>query len=232
MVDRRAVAGLAILSAMTVGLLAAPTRAQGQPGTLEPPPALPTVVCAVEPSSVDELAALDASATPLPDDAYPPIFIRELPSGTPADAETSDAVTQVVLELVACARADDALRWYALLTDDFVRDIAATTAAPLVAEVLATPAHSPAEQDLRVEAIEQVTLLPDGRVSAVVTLGGVEDAHPAPGRTVLWIFAQQDGRWLLDGSYERVWSGDANVYPVYIADVVATPNHATPTPRP
>lgn len=199
-----------------------------------PKPAItdPQRECLAAPRSLEEVVALVESVRATPSDGYPPIFIEAIPTGVPADTETVDVVTSVVLELTACARNGDVLRLLALFTDAYVLAIAGSEAA-FIENLEVTPvSDQPINSDLHVAAIQDVMLLDDGRVSAIVILGGVEDSHPAPGRTVLMIFAEQDGRWLLDGQYERVWSGDSKTTPVYIADVIGTPATPLATPRP
>lgn len=228
MAGRRAVAGVAALIAMAAGMLALAGPATGHGGTPGPGTPFPQVPCDVEPRMIEELAAIEASATPLPDTYPPTIYIGELPTGVPADPETVAGVTRTMQLLVSCHLAGDGLRLAALFTDDLLQIVAGLEGPSLLES--ATPMPSP-NRDEYLAAVEEVQLLPDGRVSAIVTRGGVDDPHPAPGRTVLMIFAKQDGRWLIDGIYERVWSGEPDMYPVYIADAVATPDHATPTPR-
>lgn len=220
-----------IASVIASGMFVAPATAQDQSGTPQSNLTYPQVDCAVEPMALDELTALDRSAKEMPDDAYPASFIRELPAGSPAGSETAEAITDAVLEWAACNRDNDYLRLFALFTDNYVRVLAGITDEPL--QALATPAvEDPTNQSVEVAAIRDITLLDDRRVSVIVTLSGVEDSHPAPGRTFLLIFVEQNDRWLLDGQYERVWSGGPTDQPVYVADAAATPADTRATPDP
>ncbi|MER3439661.1 MAG: hypothetical protein C4346_19865, partial [Chloroflexota bacterium] len=169
---RRAVAGVAAFLAVAAGLLALAGPVTGQLGSPSPATPFPAVPCDVAPRTVQELAAIAASATPLPD-TYPlTIYIGEPPRGVPPDAQTVAGVTRTVQLLIACCLAGDELRLAALFTDDSLRLVTAgADAASLM--VLATPSPSP-NQDEYLAAVEQVQLLADGRVSALVTRGGVE----------------------------------------------------------
>lgn len=201
-------------------------------GTSELPATYPEVECATAPRFLGDVIVLAESAERRRDDGYPPIFIEAIPTGVLADARTVGAITGVVLETTACARDNDRLRLFALFTDRYIVELAGSEKA-FIDNLEATPvSQQPVNPDLHVAAIQDVVHLDDGRVSAIVTLGGIEDSHPAPGRTVLMIFAEQDGRWLLDGQYERVWADDSATSPVYIADVIGTPVAPLATPRP
>lgn len=182
------------------------------------------------------MITLAEGAETAPDDALPLRFIEAMPVGVPADPATAETVTKVVIEMTACARDNDPLRLLALFTDAYVRAIA-NEQESLIVNIEATPvSRQPVNADLRVVAIQDVLHLDDGRVSAVVTVGGVEDSHPAPGRTGLVIFVERDGQWLVDAQHEEVWPGDPATPPVAIADLITT--SATPvaspqaTPRP
>lgn len=231
MANTRRIVGLSIVSAIVVGRLASPTMAQQDSGAPESQSSYPEVQCAVEPRSIGEIEALvSTSGTPQAEDGVPSWVIDKVPLGSPADDATVEEVTNAVLELTACVLARDFLREYALLTDEFVLEIAGGTDS-FVENLQATPiGDEPVNPDLHVAVIQDVTRLDDGRVSAIVTLGGIEDSHPAPGRTFLMIFVEQKGRWLLDGQYEEVWSGDPNTQPVDIADLVGGDNKSTATP--
>lgn len=216
--------------AMLMAVVASLTGAPHAFGTPELTVAYPPGECLTAPRSLDDVMTLVKGVEAAPDDGYPVNFIEELPKGEPADTETVDAITDVVVEATACARDNDLLRLLALYTDAYVVAIAASQPT-LIENLWATPVSDlPVNPDLHVASIQDVMLLDHGRVSAIVTLGGVDDSHPAPGRTVLMIFAEQDRRWLLDGQDERVWSGDSTTTPVYIADVVATPVAPVATP--
>jgi hypothetical protein len=93
---------------------------------------------------------------------------------------------------------------------------------------LATPAPAPVNPDQYLAAVESVQVLPDGRVSALITRGGVEDAHPAPGRTQLMIFVYERGRWVIDDVYEKILPLQPGALPTPIAELRPTTQQANP----
>lgn len=223
----RPIALVCLLLAMTV-----PTGAQSMVDTPAANLTFPHGQCAAAPRSLDDVMTLVEGVEAAPDDGYPVTFIEELPKGLPADTGTVNAITDVIVEATACARDNDLLRLLALYTDAYVVAIAASQPT-LIENLRATPVSEQSPNpDLQVVEIKDVQRLEGGRVSAIVTLGGVEDAHPAPGRTILIIFANENGRWLVDGQYERVWSGDPATAPAYIVDVIGTSATPVATPRP
>jgi len=209
-----------------------PTGAQSMVGTPAANLTFPHGQCAAAPRSLDDVMTLVEGVEAAPDEGYPVTFIEKLPKGVPADTGTVNAITDVIVEATACARDNDLLRLLALYTDAYVVTLAAGQPT-LIENLEATPvSNQPVNPDLHLATIQDVLLLDDGRVSAIVTLGGVEDPHPAPGQTVLMIFANENGRWLVDGQYERVWSGDSAMAPVYLADVIGTSATPVATPHP
>ncbi len=215
---------LAVITAL-IPLVTTATPPLSQSGTSLQGTPVPEVQCTVEPRTVDELTRLVSQATPSPS-----FYVAdELPSGEPADADTVDAVTRTVLERIECRKTGDWLRWLALATDDYIRRTtlpdAGTPPPPP-----STPNPPEFLQNLRLLSIQNAMGLDDGRVSAIVTLGGTEDAHPAPGRTFLMFFSEVDGQWLLDEQYLRVFSGGGT--PTFIAELIATPTAEPATPAP
>ena len=228
MAGRQTVAGVVAFIAAAAELLALVGSATGQAGTASPGPPFSRVPCDVAPRTIAELAAIEARATPRPNTDPLTFYVGDLPTGVPADPATVAGVTRTMQQFVACSLAGDGLRLLALFTDDLLQAGAGHEGPSLLAA--ATPMPSP-NRDEYLAAVEAVRLLPDGRVSAIVTRGGVEDPHPAPGSTDLLFFVRDGDRWLIDGIYERVRLSDPTSDPaVYIADAVATRDSATPTP--
>lgn len=200
-------------------------------GTPQTPANDAQVQCTAEPRAIEEIVALEEQIEGTPTDESSAVFIPEVPTGSPADAATVDIVTNVVLELAVCVRLGEPLRTYALYTDAYLTAIAASNGS-LIEPPPSTPASDePVNQDVHLAAIQEVTLLDDGRVSAIVTIEGIEDSHPAPGRTFLMIFAQEDERWLIDGRYEKVWDGDQKTAHIDVADLNTVPSDGAATPQ-
>ena len=169
--------------------------------------------CTVEPRSLASLSAL--AATPEPATASPapasspaaapsPVVVAPI-AGTPADPATVTAIAATTRQMVACANARDTMRRLAVFSDDNIRPAFANGPTSGFAALVATPAVPlPPETRIAVTAIQDVTVLPDGRVSAMVTLDNpANHSHSpvAPGTPVA-SGSQQTSRVIY------VWSGD------------------------
>lgn len=155
--------------------------------------------CVIEPRAMDDI--LNTLATPVA--GTPAAGILAAPpriAGEPADPETFAAVRGVVELVYDCLAAGDRPRLYALLTDDAVR---AFQARGMIQPDEVVGRLGPREAYL----IQDVRVLPDGRVVAVI-----EFHVPVGAFTETWIFARQGQRLLID------------------AVVVPAPSPATPSP--
>lgn len=162
------------------------------------------VACQGEPRSVDELMAavgLEESV----DLATPESTARGVlaPLGARADEETRQAIVATVTEIFACLNAGDVPRAASSMTDaGLARFLGqppadADAEAALRASFEAEPQARGADQQVRVVAITDESILEDGRAVAFVV---VNDPLLPPGgeETLAFILAQQDGAWLLD----------------------------------
>ena len=194
---------IALLAAVA---LAGTTFAQdGTPGAAGGLPVTPDPAeCTVEASTIDELLAR-FEATPV---AGTPAFGDEgtlaspeaftLPEGEPADEETTAQVVATLRELIACANSGNFLYIFVFITDDLAREFTAEPITEEEAEFFRAtpPALDPAQYGTLV-AVEQVTVLPDGRVGALFHSifpgeeGGVQVDYVV-------LEEQADGRWLID----------------------------------
>jgi hypothetical protein len=179
---------------LALALVASPMRAMADVAT---PVATPTAGdCTVAPRTpaaiaeiVGEVAA--AAATPFPSPApYTP------PAGTPADANSVAGVTETARQLVACVNGGDFLRFLALFSNDALRRYAVDLELPLKSDDdRLTPEPSTGEQ-LVLAAVEDVLVLPDGRVNALVRIADATD--PAGGFELQLALVRVDDRWLID----------------------------------
>jgi len=166
--------------------------------------------CQAAPRSV---ADLDAAATRVLSAPYPaatPTSVADQP-GAAVDAATMDAVIAAERELVACLNASDALGAYAHYTDAGLDRLLQWAIAPAESSgstfewapdfsELSTPTPPrPEAERLALSAVEDVRLLPDGRIAALVTIGpGSADMLGVPTDVpVLHIFAPGE-RLLID----------------------------------
>ena len=157
--------------------------------------------CVAEARSFEEIAAmlsLDGEGVPAP--AMPRITP---PLGELADAETRTAVRDVVRGIIACFNAGDIPRAAGLMTESGVRRVywgltIDEENRTLARERIPAPPERRADPFLvRLIAVTDVTVLPDERAAAFVVLN--EPLLPPGGpETLLMLFANQDGRWLLD----------------------------------
>ena len=170
-------------------------------------------VCDVPPRDVSQLLDLfDPNAV---------ITLEPLPTGTPADASTEQAIAAVVRDIAACYNANDPLRGFALLSDDW---LSRSMGNREWIESLATQAPTPVPESYRLIPFEpwRVQILADGRVMAAVTFGTPVEPFPDPSRTRVLIFVLREGRWLVDEQIERVKALGCEL-PVNVAAVVGPP---------
>lgn len=163
--------------------------------------------CEVTPRSTAELDALalrfnnDPTLRPT---ATPPDAL----TGVPADPATAAAVTNTARTLAACLNANDALRSYALYSDNgLVRPIALMMSASFDPTLEWAPDFFPSpdvgtpvppNEQLVVWSVDDVRILDDGRVSAIVEISasqGSQLSGMSPGERALYIFARTGGRY-------------------------------------
>src|SRR5688500_7816065 len=122
---------LALLSLFLIACLtASPSLAGAQEATPDIDLATPVPAdCTVDPRAAEEIEELvgdtsDATAeveleTPNPEAATPTPF--DAPVGTPlTEGDAATAIGDLVAQFYACRNADDTLRMFALMTDEFV----------------------------------------------------------------------------------------------------------------
>ena len=125
----------------------------------------------------------------------------QMPEGSPADAATVAAVTETVHHLLACLNAGDVfLRFGAFFTDDYFRrefERYGPIPEDELAFLMATPQPLAAEFRAALLAVVEVRELPDDRVAGLFDVRDPFAAGTGPSR-FYWVFAEQDGRWLID----------------------------------
>lgn len=128
--------------------------------------------CTVEPRPLSDFQALIATPdTGSPRPRWTAIPVPPVNDGTPADAATTEAVTEVVETLVACTNTGDFPRLTALFTDDHFRVFFQGIDKRSIASI-ATPAPPPPGVQATLEAVDDVRVLDDGRITAVVQVNG------------------------------------------------------------
>jgi hypothetical protein len=157
--------------------------------------------CVSEPRSYEDIAAiLDIEGEGVPAPALTQITP---PLGEVADPETSISIREAARHVLACFNAGDIPRAAGLMTENGVqraywgltideenRELART-------RIAAAPEPRAEEALVRLITVTDVSTLPDGRVAAFVVLN--EPLLPPAGpETLLFIFSNQDGQWLVD----------------------------------
>ena len=157
--------------------------------------------CVAEPRAYDDIAAileLDGEGVPAP-------AITQItpPLGDNADVETSISIKEAARHVLACFNAGDIPRAAGLMTEDGVRraywglTIDAENRELARTRIAAAPEPRAEEALVRLITVTDVSLLPDGRIAAFVVLN--EPLLPPAGpETLLSIFSNQDGQWLVD----------------------------------
>jgi hypothetical protein len=157
--------------------------------------------CVAEPRTSDDIAAilaLDGEGVP------PPAMIQITPPlGDIADVETSISIKEAARQVLACFNAGDIPRAAGLMTENGVRraywglTIDEQNRELARARIAAPPEPRTEEELVRLITVTDVSVLPDGRITAFVVLN--EPLLPPAGpETLLFIFAKQDGQWLVD----------------------------------
>jgi hypothetical protein len=157
--------------------------------------------CVAEPRAYDDIATiLNLEGEGVSPPERTPI---EPPLGEIVDVETSISIKEAARHVLACFNAGDYPRAAGLMTENGVkraywgltideenRELARTR--------LAAPPEPRSEDALvRLITVTDVSALKDGRVAAFVVLN--EPLLPPAGpETLLFIFANQDGQWLVD----------------------------------
>lgn len=168
---------------------------------LVPPP------CQVEhrtAAAIVESAGSGDASVPIPD-AIPYVT----PEGIPADPETIARVTALAESLVECANGGDVLGFMSLLSNDFLARHFGDFDLSLeeLTRFAATPVPLPDEEKLTLIEIRDVTLLPDGRIAALILFDQVTVENPESNSTLT--FVEIDGQLLIDEWQPVIFEGDA-----------------------
>ena len=157
--------------------------------------------CVAEPRAYEDIAtvlALDSEGVP------PPAMTQITPPlGDIADVETSISIKEAARQVLACFNAGDIPRAAGLMTENGVRraywglTIDEENRQLARTRITAPPQARTEEALVRLITVTDVSLLPDGRIAAFVVLN--EPLLPPSGpETLLFIFANENGQWLVD----------------------------------
>lgn len=158
--------------------------------------------CTVRPRRTVELAALakapEGIARSLAGEA-PVATPAPPPPGEPADPEVAASVAAAASELVNCYNAGDLRRIFALYSEEYLYRVWGGFAGPYpnqaqidqAIDFLSTPTPQPVEDRIAFVSVDDVRVLPNGTVSAVVTLS-------SGSQLVVYRYT--------DGWYQLVWA--------------------------
>jgi hypothetical protein len=156
--------------------------------------------CTVTPRTLEEFETLAQQPAP----QEPPDASET--GGKPVDPATRDAITATARELVACSNAGDILRRLALYSDArlrFAYPDGPTRALEMIAK---SPLPLSEAERVALVSVEDVRQLPDGRVSARVTVDNPAShshdpqtaATASQQEVARLIFIQEAGSWRVD----------------------------------
>ncbi|MFN8675276.1 MAG: CopD family protein [Thermomicrobiales bacterium] len=156
--------------------------------------------CTVTPRTLDEITALAQTAAP----QEPPNATEA--DGKPANQEEIAGITSTVEEMVACSNAGDILRRLAVYSDNRIRFAYPDGPNPALEAMAASPMPVQPYERVAITAVENVTTLPDGRVSArvIVDNPAAHSHDPNVSQAAIQqeaarlIFVQENGTWRVD----------------------------------
>ena len=184
------------LASSGAGILVLTATRGGAPAPTDDPPPLadlpPPEECRTVPRNLPDLKTIAGHDAP----ATPPTAAE----GKPADEETERAVTTVIRERIACVNAGDYGRLAALFSDEFL-SAAFDDTPPAFEDVVAfsrrQPAPLPPATRRGLPTIEDVRVVPDGRVAATVR-PATADPREARRGPVQMTFVLVSQSWLID----------------------------------
>lgn len=157
--------------------------------------------CQVEPRAADEVTAilaLDGEGIEAPG-----VITITPPLGEIADPDATLAIQQAAREVLACFNGGDIARATALMSENGVKraywglTIDPASREETKSRLSSAPIPRPADREVRLLAVTDASVLPDGRIAAFVVIN--EPLLPPAGpETLLFVFVDQDGQWLVD----------------------------------
>jgi hypothetical protein len=186
------------LAALAAGALLFTGAATAQDATpISPAPEL----CTLTPPTYEQLSAYAASPVAeasAPVEATPGAELT-LPEGTPLDDATRDAVEQSMIINVACLNTGSTLLTMAAYSQAALERLIGGSG-PVSQELydsLATPEAIAEEARTVIFEFQDMVLLDDGRVAAII-VGDDQADETAPAGPTLFYLAEKDGHWYID----------------------------------
>lgn len=185
-----------ILAALTiVGLLISGSATAQDATPIAPAPEL----CTLSAPTFEDVARIAAS--PAPETVVEAVGTPtiDLPAGEPVDDATREAVEQSMIVNVACLNTGSYLLAMAVYSDDGLGRIIGGSGAidQAIYDSLATPEAISEDQRTIIIEFQDMVLLPDGRVAAVI-IGDNQADDSEPASATLFYLVEQDGHWYID----------------------------------
>lgn len=164
--------------------------------------------CTVDPADITTLLGAAGGADPnSPLFTTQPVEEATLPDGPAVTDEELNAITDTVHQLVACANAFDPLRILALISDQYIGQLANAALAaqeqPELAEQLLVRFPVPlgavaGGEPVAMVPVRDARLLPDGRIGAILE-STIATASGADVTALFYVaFIEGEDRWLVD----------------------------------
>jgi hypothetical protein len=184
--------------ALLLGLLALGAPVAAQDATpVSPDPAL----CTLTPPTYEQVSAYAASpvAEVTEEPEATPGATLTLPEGAELDDATRDAVEQSMIINVACLNTGSTLLNMAAYSQGALEQLIAGSG-PISQELydsLGTPEAIAEEDRTVIIEFQDMVLLDDGRVAAII-VGDDQSNESAPAGPTLFYLVEQDGHWYID----------------------------------
>jgi hypothetical protein len=165
---------------------------------LTPDPSLCPVAMAQSQEVIDARFGTPIASPSGPADAGATPTTFTPPTGKDADQATADAVTQTLIGYLACFNAGNKLAALSLTSNHYLKQLQSQTQVNPddISYLSGTPQALPKDEFTSLTSIDQVTVLEDGRVSAVVKSD--LPLSPVTAQTYWIAFVKQGNAWLID----------------------------------
>ena len=156
-----------------------------------------TAECSVAPRTVGGIAEIITEAALANSTVFAAPIPYTRPAGTPADEAAVAGVTETVQQLVACVNVGDFMRFLGLFSDAGLRRYAVALQLPMTADDTRLVPDPSVNDQLALGSIEDILVLPDGRISVLVHLNVLADTEN-PNYDLQLILVRVDDRWPID----------------------------------
>ena len=201
------------VTALTGIVIASSLSAAGAQDATPAPLSTDPSLCTIEPTTVEALQAMYGTpaaagageANSLAESGTPEVDV--LPTGTPADEALTAEITAAIQRQFACNNSGNLLASLAGISEHFISTEIGNAVfdEDLVAALEASPVPVPADQQVQLLAVRDVTLYEDGRAGALIDYTIPNNPEGINGlETDLFIFVNEGGVWLLDDSFENL----------------------------